>query len=123
MRPIRVLLIAPSMRIIGGQSIQADRLLHYIGKRPEVDLSFLCFDAPLPAVIGRIPLVRTMVRSLIYWVTLLARAWRHDVLHVFTASYWSYTLWSMPALLAARLYRKKIVLNYHDGRAEDHLRK
>jgi len=122
MRPVRVLLIAPSMRIIGGQSVQANRLRHYIGKHPEVDLSFLCFDAPLPRVIGGIPFVRTVLRCLIYWVVLFARTWQYDVLHVFTASYWSYTLWSIPALLAAKLYRKKIVLNYRDGRAEDHLR-
>ena len=122
MRRVRVLLIGPSMQIIGGQSIQANRLRHYIGKLPEVCLSFLCFDAVLPVVIGRIPVVRTVVRSLIYWAVLFARAWRYDVLHVFTASYWSYTLWSIPALLAAKLYGKKIVLNYRDGRAEDHLR-
>jgi len=122
MKRVRVLLIAPSMRIIGGQSIQANRLRHYIGKRPEIDLSFLCFDAPLPAAIGNIPMVRTVLRSLIYWISLFARAWRYDVLHVFTASYWSYTLWSIPALLAAKLYRVKIVLNYRDGQAEDHLR-
>jgi glycosyltransferase involved in cell wall biosynthesis len=122
MRRIRVLLIAPSMRIVGGQSVQANRLRHYIGTRPEVNLSFLCFDAPLPAAIGRIPLVRTIVRYLIYWGVLVARAWKYDVLHVFTASYWSYTLWSIPALLTAKIYRKKIILNYRDGRAEDHLR-
>lgn len=122
MRPVRVLLIAPSMRIIGGQSVQANRLRHYIGKRSDVDLSFLCFDAPLPAVIGSIPFLRTVLRCLIYWVVLFATAWQYDVLHVFTASYWSYTLWSIPALLAAKLYRKKIVLNYRDGRADDHLR-
>jgi glycosyltransferase involved in cell wall biosynthesis len=122
MRPVRVLLIAPSMRIIGGQSVQANRLRHYLGKHPDVDLSFLGFDAPLPALIGGIPFIRTVVRCLIYWVVLFATAWQYDVLHVFTASYWSYTLWSVPALLAGKLYRKKIVLNYRDGRAEDHLR-
>jgi L-malate glycosyltransferase len=122
MRPVRVLLIAPSMRIIGGQSVQANRLRHYIGKRSDVDLSFLGFDTPLPAVVGGIPFLRTVLRCVIYWVVLFATAWRYDVLHVFSASYWSYTLWSIPALLAAKLYRKKIVLNYRDGRAEDHLR-
>jgi glycosyltransferase involved in cell wall biosynthesis len=122
MRPVRVLLIAPSMRIIGGQSVQANRLRHYIGKHPGVELSFLAFDAHLPAAIARLPLIRTVVRCVVYWVILFSRAWRYDVLHVFTASYWSYTLWSIPALLAAKLYRKKIVLNYRDGRAEDHLR-
>ena len=122
MRRVRVLLIAPSLRIIGGQSVQANRLRHYIGKHPEVDLSFLAFDGPLPAAIGGIPLVRTIARCLIYWARLFSRAWCYDMLHVFTASYWSYTLWSIPALLAAKLYRKKIVLNYRDARAEDHLR-
>jgi glycosyltransferase involved in cell wall biosynthesis len=122
MSNIRVLLIAPSMRIIGGQSVQANRLRHYIGKHPDVDLDFLCFDAQLPAAIERIPMVRTVARSVIYWVRLMAEAWRYDVLHVFTASYWSYTLWSIPALLAAKLYGVKIVLNYRDGQAEDHLR-
>jgi glycosyltransferase involved in cell wall biosynthesis len=122
MRRVRVLLIAPSMRIIGGQSVQANRLRHYIGQRPDVDLSFLAFDAPLPGALARIPFVRTVIRCFIYWIALFARSWRYDVLHVFTASYWSYTLWSIPALLAAKVYRRKIVLNYRDGRAEDHLR-
>ncbi len=110
------------MRIIGGQSIQASRLLRYIGERPEVALSFLGFDAPLPGWIGRTPILRTVLRSVRYWIALFARAWRYDVLHVFTASYWSYTLWSLPALLAAKTYRNRIVLNYRDGRAESHLR-
>jgi glycosyltransferase involved in cell wall biosynthesis len=122
MKPVRVLLIAPSMRIIGGQSIQASRLRHYIGKRSDVELSFLPFDAALPPAIASIPLLRTVLRSMIYWIKLFSTAWRYDVLHVFTASYWSYALWSIPALLAAKLYRKKIVLNYRDGQAEDHLR-
>ena len=123
MKRIRVLLIAPSMRIIGGQSVQADRLRYYVGQRPEVDFHFLAFDAALPNFIGRIPLVRTIVRSLVYWVFLFAYTWRYDALHVFTAAYWSYTLWSMPALIVAKIFRKKIILNYHDGRAEDHLRR
>jgi L-malate glycosyltransferase len=50
------------------------------------------------------------------------RAWHYDILHVFSASYYSYTLWTLPALLFAKLYRKKIILNYRDGQAEDHLK-
>jgi glycosyltransferase involved in cell wall biosynthesis len=122
MMRIRVLLIAPSMRIIGGQSIQADRLRHYLGKNPEIDVSFLCFDAQLPLAIGHMPFVRTAVRWAIYWSALFSRARRYDLLHVFSASYWSYTLWTIPALCVAKLYGIKIVLNYRDGRAEDHLR-
>lgn len=122
MRPIRVLMIAPSMSIVGGQSIQADRLRRYIGERPDVELSFLAFDGPLPEELESLPFVRTVLRSAIYLLLLFARSWRYDVLHVFTASCWSYALWSLPALAAAKLYRRKIVLNYRDGRAEDHLK-
>jgi glycosyltransferase involved in cell wall biosynthesis len=44
-----------------------------------------------------------------------------DLLHVFTASYWSYTLWTIPALFYAKLFGRRIVVNYRDGQAEDHL--
>lgn len=122
MRRIRVLLIAPSPRIVGGQSTQAGRLRRHMAARGDVELSFLCLDPALPGPLSRIPFLRTILRSIIYWITLFARAWRYDVLHVFSASCWSYTLWSLPALAAAKLYRKKIILNYRDGRAEEHLR-
>jgi hypothetical protein len=46
---------------------------------------------------------------------------RFDVLHVFSASYWSFLLAPVPALAAAKLYGKKTVLNYRSGEAEDHL--
>jgi len=31
-------------------------------------------------------------------------------------------LWTLPALFFSKLYRKRIILNYRDGQAEDHLR-
>jgi glycosyltransferase involved in cell wall biosynthesis len=40
---------------------------------------------------------------------------------VFSASYWSFLLAPVPALLAARLFGKRAVLHYHSGEAEDHL--
>jgi glycosyltransferase involved in cell wall biosynthesis len=44
-----------------------------------------------------------------------------DVVHVFSASYWSFLLGPAPALLAARACGKPVVLHYHSGEAEDHL--
>jgi glycosyltransferase involved in cell wall biosynthesis len=30
-------------------------------------------------------------------------------------------MWTLPAMLLGRLYRKRIILNYHDGQAEQHM--
>ncbi|MGD0013334.1 MAG: glycosyltransferase family 4 protein, partial [Bryobacteraceae bacterium] len=63
---------------------------------------------------------RTIVSFLLYLPTLV-RVVRYDIVHVFSASYWSYTLWSLPAMICGRLFGKKVVLNYRSGEAEDHL--
>jgi glycosyltransferase involved in cell wall biosynthesis len=119
--PIKVLLIAPSLKITGGQAVQASRLLTSLGRQEEIHIDF----QPLDVAIGplrRVRYVRTLVSYLTYWAILAARVWRYDILHVFTASYWSYNLWSLPALCLAKLYGKKIILNYRDGNAPDHLK-
>ena len=122
---IRVLLIAPSLQILGGQAVQAARLRAAIAKDPSVTIDFQPIDPPLPgplAFIKHIRFVRTITRWLVYVTILLARIRRYDVVHVFTAAHTSYMLWSLPALAVTRLYGKRIILNYRDGQAEDHLR-
>jgi len=54
----------------------------------------------------------------------LSRLWRlggADVVHVFSASYWSFLLVPVPAMIAGRLAGKRVVLNYRSGEADDHL--
>jgi glycosyltransferase involved in cell wall biosynthesis len=46
-----------------------------------------------------------------------------DVVHVFSASYLSFLLAPLPAVLVARLYGKPVVMNYRSGEAPDHLRR
>jgi glycosyltransferase involved in cell wall biosynthesis len=78
----------------------------------------------LPGVLRKlqsIKYVRTVVTSLLYVATLLARVRRYDVIHVFSASYLSFVIAPTPAILVSKLYRKKVVLNYHSGEAQDHL--
>src|SRR5262249_48186577 len=68
----------------------------------------------------RLPYARTVVNQALYLPSL--RALRDaDVVHVFAASYWSFLLAPAPAILAARRFGKRVVLNYHSGEAEDHL--
>jgi glycosyltransferase involved in cell wall biosynthesis len=120
--PLKVLLIAPSLDIVGGQAVQADRLLRALRAQPGLHVDFLPFNARLPRPVSDIPFVRTVLRLLVYIPRLAGRVPRCDVLHVFTAAYWSYNLWTLPALFFAKLYRRKIVVNYRDGQAEDHVR-
>ena len=69
----------------------------------------------------RMKYVRTIMTTLLYWGMLVSRLWKHDVIHIFSASYYSYLLCVVPAILVGKLYGKKILLNYHSGEAEDHL--
>jgi glycosyltransferase involved in cell wall biosynthesis len=81
-------------------------------------------DPRLPGPLGwlqRIKCVRTVLTSLAYWGLLLARVPRHDIVHIFSASYFSYLLAAVSPLLVGRLYGKKVILNYRSGKAEDHL--
>jgi L-malate glycosyltransferase len=123
-RPVRVLIIAPSIRTVGGQSVQAKRLVEAFGREPSLDITFLPINPLLPGPLGRlqeIKYVRTVVTTFCYCLLLLLRARGCDIIHVFSASYWSFLLSPAPAILIARLFGKKVLLNYHSGEAEDHL--
>jgi glycosyltransferase involved in cell wall biosynthesis len=119
--PIRVLLIAPSIDILGGQAIQAIHLMTRLGTEPEVRMAFQPIN-PRIGFLRRIRFVRTAATFALYFFSVAARSSRYDIIHIYSAAYYGYLLWTLPALLFAKLYRKKIILNYHDGQAEDHLR-
>ena len=119
---IRVLLIAPSINIVGGQSIQADRLLRAFSGHGEIELQLRSIDPQLPPFLRGIPYVRTAVNAVFYYAALLKGVLRSDIIHAFTSSFWGYTLWVIPAIWLARIFRRKVIVNYRDGRAEHHLR-
>jgi hypothetical protein len=117
---IRVLLIAPSLSIIGGQSVQANRLLRCLAIEPSTQVRFLPINPRLPSALSR-KYLRTLITLVLYLVRLAFRIGRADVLHIFTPGYLSFYLAPAPALLLAALLGKQAILNYHDGRAGDHL--
>lgn len=123
---LRLLIVAPSFDILGGQSVQAARLLDRLSEEPLLEVGFLPINPRLPGVLRhlqRIKYVRTVVTSIAYVLSLLLRVYKYDVIHVFSASYFSFILAPTPAILIGKLYRRKILLNYHSGEAEDHLRR
>lgn len=117
---LRVLLIAPSLDIIGGQSVQAHRLYRQFADEPELDIRFLAVNPRLPRIL-RTKYIRTIAGTIILMARLIVEVQHSDVLHVFTPGFLAFYLAPAPALLIARLLGKPAILNYHDGRAEDHL--
>lgn len=123
---LRVLIVAASLDILGGQAVQAERLVRHLQQEPGVEVSFLPINPRLPGKLRKlqsIKYVRTVTTSILYWLNLLREVRKYDVIHIFSASYLSFLIAPTPAILVSKLYGKKIVLNYHSGEAEDHLRR
>jgi glycosyltransferase involved in cell wall biosynthesis len=118
----RIVIVAPSLDILGGQGIQAQALIDRL--RAEgwpVDL--LRINPRFPRGLGwvrRVPYARTVLNQALYIPSLLSLRGA-DVVHVFSASYWSFLLAPAPAMAVARALGKRVILNYHSGEADDHL--
>ncbi len=121
---IRVCLVGPSLDILGGQAVQLQRLLSKLRDVPELEVAFLPVNPRLPGplrALQRVKYVRTVATSLAYGWSLVRSLGGYDVVHCFSASYWSFVLAPLPAMAIARLYGKSVVLNYRSGQAADHL--
>ncbi len=119
----RVLLVAPSLRIMGGQAVVAKQLLEDM-RSDGIGIDFQPINPQLPAPlhpVERVKYLRTLVVSFFYIAQLLRRVPKYDVIHIFSASYFSFIVSQTPAILIASMYGKRIVLNYHSGQCEDHL--
>src|SRR5437868_15329998 len=107
--PIRVAIVAPSLHILGGQAVQAQRLLEGWTADPDVH-AWLVPINPIPPTpfdaLLRVRLVRTLVTQMTYWPLLVRELRRADVVHVFSASYTSFLLAPLPAILVAKLLGK-----------------
>jgi L-malate glycosyltransferase len=124
-RCTRVLIIAPSLSKLGGQALQCARLVERLKAEPDLEVSFLPTDPRLPGVfhlLQKVKYLRTIVTTLRFWGMLLARMWRYDVVHTFSAAYYSYLLSALPPLALGKLLGKKTILNYRSGEAELHLK-
>jgi glycosyltransferase involved in cell wall biosynthesis len=123
-RPLRVLVVAPG-HAVGGQANAARDITRGFAGHAAVRVSFQPIDPPLP---GRLrfltewKFIRSVVRPLRYCRGLLRAIPQADVLHVFAAAHTAFLFGALPALIIARWFRRPVILNYHDGRAEAHFR-
>ena len=125
-KKLRVAIVAPSLRYVGGQAVQAELLLRLWRADPDIKMSFIAIDPALPRGLAwaeSIPGLRTVLREPIYFLSLWRGLRDVDIVHIFSASYWSFLLAPVPAWLVARLRRKKTLINYRSGEARDHLQR
>lgn len=125
MRKLRVVIVAPSLDILGGQAVQADRLIACWQGDSEIDVHLLPINPRPPGLlraVRRVKYARTIVNELIFLPQLVQHIASADVVHVFSASYSSFFLAPLPAILLSRLLRRPVLMNYHSGAGPDHLR-
>ncbi len=121
-----VAIVAPSLAILGGQAVQARRLLDAWENDPEVKAFLVPVNPAAPAwlrPLAGVKYVRTLITQLIYLPLLARELRRADVVHVFSASYWSFLLAPLPAVTVARALGRPVMINYRSGEAPHHLRR
>lgn len=117
---IKVALVAPSLKNVGGQSIQAKRLLDAFEGDEKIELEFVPNNPG--TLFENIKFLRTIFTSIKFWFLLLRKLPSADVVHVFSSGTTSYIISTLPPLFAAKIFGKKTVLHYHTGEAETHLK-
>jgi glycosyltransferase involved in cell wall biosynthesis len=123
--PIRIALVAPSLRrLLGGQEVQASLLLRYWQGDTAASFSFVPNDPPPPQWLSfaeKLPGIRTATRFPFYLLSLWGTCGQCQIAHIFSSSYTGFLLATLPACLIAHLRGCKTLIHYHDGRAQDHL--
>jgi glycosyltransferase involved in cell wall biosynthesis len=118
----RVAIVAASLDLLGGQGVQARALVDAM-RADGQPVKFLPINPRFPRPLSRLRRyrgLRTLVNQSLYLPGLVRLA-SVDVAHVFSASYASFLIAPVPAMVAARALNKHVVLHYHSGEADDHL--
>jgi L-malate glycosyltransferase len=118
----RIALVGFSLDIVGGQGVQAAALISEL-RRDGYEVRFVPFNPRLPRLVRgvrRYRYIRTVLNQ-VFYLPSLYQLRDADVVHVFSASYWSFVLATAPAIVTARSLGKRTVLHYHSGEADDHL--
>ena len=118
----RVVIVAPRIEhLVGGQEVQAQLLLRMWRNDPALEVSYVGTNLQLPRWLERIPYLRTLVRFPFYLGSLFAGLREADVVHIFSGSFSSFLISTVPAYCVSRMLRKKILINYHSGFGRQYL--
>jgi glycosyltransferase involved in cell wall biosynthesis len=116
---LKILIIAPALPLVGGQAVQAQRLVAHLRREPNLEVGFQANNPVFLPRLQQIKFVRTVLTVLKYWFDLFRQIPRYDIIHVFSPSYFTFVYASMGALVVAKIFGKKAIINYRSGEAED----
>jgi glycosyltransferase involved in cell wall biosynthesis len=116
----KIALVAPSMKNVGGQSIQANRLLDAFSGDETIELIFIPNNPE--TAFQTVKFLRTIFTSIKFWFSLFGKIPKTDTVHIFSSGTTSYVISTVPPLIVSKLFGKKTILNYHTGEAEPHLK-
>lgn len=123
MQPASICLVAELPPPAGGMAVQAQlltRLLRAAGHRViNVPTNPLAVDSRW----RRWPLLRGLINFILFLGELPRACSKADIVHVFSHSYLSFFLFSLPPILCAKLLRKPVILHYHGGAADSFLKR
>jgi len=118
-KKLKICLIGPFPPPVGGMSIQAEKLYRLLKKE---GLLIKAIDTyPDLKFFQSVKGVRTIIRFGILIFKLISQLKDCDTAFIFTCSYQAFFLTTFTAVLISRLYRIKIIINYHGGKAANFL--
>jgi glycosyltransferase involved in cell wall biosynthesis len=118
-----ILLIGPQAPPYGGMALQAG-LMHELMTGEGLSVTFLPSNPPLPErlhFLARLPGLRTFLRSVVFsWRVWRALA-RVELVHILACSWLYFFFVVCPVVLIGRMRRKRVIMTYHGGEAEEFL--
>jgi glycosyltransferase involved in cell wall biosynthesis len=120
-RQIKILIIAPTLdTFVGGQAVQASRLLEKLNQEPNIQMDIQSIAPQILPKLQKIKYLRTVITTTKYLYDLVTKIPRYDIIHVCSAAHFSFLLAPTPAVLVAKLFGKKTILNYRSGQLKRH---
>ena len=119
-----VAIVSPLPPPYGGMAIQADRLCKGLSGEA-ITVVTISSTKPFPSILAAIQnlkYLRTILRSFRFLLE-LRRIKGADIVHLFAASHEYFFLVVLPTIIAATLFKKRLILNYRGGEADQFLRK
>ena len=119
LQDLKIALVGPLPPPSGGMANQTWQLATLL-KQEGVNVELVPVNALYrPRCVGQIKGLRAVFRLLPYLFHLWHAAGRVDLFHVMANSGWSWHLFAAPAVWAAKLRGKAVLVNYRGGEADD----
>jgi glycosyltransferase involved in cell wall biosynthesis len=109
-----IAIVGPMPPPLGGMALQALALHQHLLKEA-IPNRFIVTNPELPPALARLKGVRTVIQTAIYANDLFRALPRASVVHILGASYFYFFSRVAPAVVIARILRKRVVLNYRGG--------